>query len=200
MIVAHADTQAPRALDSADARAAHERARAFFERPAKERSQESFLFDDTPLADPSVRSALWGACTGKCATARRRSRSRRCSSTASAGERRARARRLPQPRPLLVARLHVGEPLPGSAPSARASRARGSPSGKPEPPPGRPEWRCETSVHSCLEPRHDDPEQHLVYTEDGSVVSTTDEGRATIEILDSTVPSSSRPASRRSPR
>ncbi len=67
VIVAHADTQAPRALDSADARAAHERARAFFERPAKERSQESFLFDDTPLADPSVRSALWGACTGKCA-------------------------------------------------------------------------------------------------------------------------------------
>ena len=34
-----------------------------------------------------------------------------------------------------------------------------------------------------LEPRHDDPEQHLVYTEDGSVVSTTDEGRTTIEIL-----------------
>ena len=34
-----------------------------------------------------------------------------------------------------------------------------------------------------LEPRHDDPEQHLVYAEDGSVASLTDEGRATIEIL-----------------
>jgi hypothetical protein len=64
VISARADTQAPAALDSPEARAAYERASAFFERPAKERAQESFSFDEAPLADAGVRSALRGTCTG----------------------------------------------------------------------------------------------------------------------------------------
>ena len=67
MIAAQPETRAPAALESKSALAAHEHARAFFERPAKERAQETFSFDDAVLADPGVRSALVSTCAGKCA-------------------------------------------------------------------------------------------------------------------------------------
>ena len=73
-----------------------------------------------------------------------------------------------QPRPLLVARLHLGEPLPelrrvpelqrGPLPGARAAGA-----------PGTTGEALRDERPLLLEPRHDDPEQHLVYSEDGSV-------------------------------
>jgi hypothetical protein len=42
MIAAQPDTRAPAALDSKAARSASERARVFFERPVKQRGQETF--------------------------------------------------------------------------------------------------------------------------------------------------------------
>ena len=57
MIAAQPDTRAPAALGSKAAGAAYEHARAFFERPGKQRGQETFSFDDAVLADPGVAGA-----------------------------------------------------------------------------------------------------------------------------------------------
>ena len=67
MIGARAETRAPRSLTSRATQEAAARARAFFERPAAERTQAVFVFDERPLAEPDVRSSLAATCTGKCA-------------------------------------------------------------------------------------------------------------------------------------
>ena len=183
MIAAHADTQAPRSLDSADARAAYERARAFFERTAKERSQESFVFDDMPLSDPAVRSALWGTCNGKCAY---------CETPLTE-----QAMLVDRFRPASGALAPDGslspdhywwlaytwENLYPSCAECQSFKGSRFPVREARAAPGTTGVALRDERPLLLEPRHDDPEQHLVYTEDGSVVSTTDEGRATIEIL-----------------
>ena len=66
MISPDARPEAPAALTSRDVTEAIGRARAFFERPTRDRAQESFVFDDGLLGTVEVRAALWDACTGKC--------------------------------------------------------------------------------------------------------------------------------------
>ena len=183
MIAAHADTRAPRALESAPAREAHERARQFFERPAKERAQETFAFDETVLAEPEVRSALFATCSGKCTY---------CETPLTE-----QAMLVDRFRPASGALALDGsispdhywwlayawENLYPSCAECQSFKGARFPVRAPRAEPGTTGEALREESPLLLDPRRDDPEQHLVYAEDGSVASTTDEGRATIEIL-----------------
>ena len=183
MIAARPETRAPAALGSKAARAAYEQARAYFERPAKERGQETFAFDDTVLADPDVRSALDATCAGKCAY---------CETPLAE-------------QAMLVDRFRPGsgalaldgtlspdhywwlayiwENLYPSCAECQSFKGARFPVRGQRAAPGTTGEALRDERPLLLEPRHDDPEQHLVYAEDSSVASTTEEGRATIEIL-----------------
>ena len=183
MIGARADTEAPAALDSPEARAAQERARAFFERPAKERAQETFSFDEAPLADPGVRSALWGTCTGKCAY---------CETPLTEQAMLVDRFRPAQGALALDGSLspdhywwlaHAWENLYPSCAECQSFKGARFPVREQRAAPGTTGYALRSEKPLLLEPRCDDPEQHLVYAEDGSVASTTEEGRTTIEIL-----------------
>lgn len=183
MIAARADTQAPAALDSPAARAAHEQARSFFERPARERAQETFAFDDTVLADPEVRSALIASCTGKCAY---------CETPLTAEAMLVDRFRPPAGALALDGSLspdhywwlaYTWDNLYPSCPECQSFKGARFPVRARRATPGATGDALLEEGPLLLDPRRDDPERHLVYAEDGSVASTTDEGRATIEIL-----------------
>ena len=183
MIAAQPDTRAPAALESKAAHAAYERARAFFERPARERAQETFSFDDGMLADPGVRSALVSTCAGKCAY---------CETPLAEA-----AMLVDRFRPASGALALDGalspdhywwlaytwENLYPSCAECQSFKGARFPVRAERAAPGTTGETLRDERPLLLEPRRDDPEQHLVYAEDGSVASTTDEGRATIEIL-----------------
>ena len=163
--------------------AAYERARAFFERPAKERAQESFVLDDAPLSSPEVRSALWTSCVGKCAY---------CETPLAEP-----AMLVDRFRPASGALALDGtlsadhywwlayawENLYPSCAECVSFKGARFPVRHARAAPGTTDEALRDEQPLLLEPRHDDPEQHLVYAEDGSVASLTEEGRATIEIL-----------------
>jgi uncharacterized protein (TIGR02646 family) len=183
MIAAQPDTRAPAALDSKAARSASERARVFFERPVKQRGQETFAFDDAVLADPGVRSALVSTCAGKCAY---------CETPLAE-----QAMLVDRFRPASGALALDGtlspdhywwlayawENLYPSCAECQSLKGARFPVRGERAVPGTTGEALRDERPLLLEPRHDDPEQHLVYAEDGSVASPTEEGRATIEIL-----------------
>ena len=183
MIAAQPETRAPSALGSKEARAAYEQARAYFERPAKERAQETFSFDDVVLADAEVRSALVATCAGKCAY---------CETPLAE-----QAMLVDRFRPASGALsldgtlspdhywwlAYTWENLYASCAECQSFKGARFPVREQRAAPGTTGEALRDERPLLLEPRHDDPEQHLVYSEDGSVASTTDEGRATIEIL-----------------
>ena len=183
MIAAQPETRAPSALGSKEARAAYEQARAYFERPAKERAQETFSFDDVVLADAEVRSALVASCAGKCAY---------CETPLAE-----QAMLVDRFRPASGALsldgtlspdhywwlAYTWENLYASCAECQSFKGARFPVREQRAAPGTTGEALRDERPLLLEPRHDDPEQHLVYSEDGSVASTTDEGRATIEIL-----------------
>ncbi|HEY7345756.1 MAG TPA: hypothetical protein VH620_09355, partial [Gaiella sp.] len=183
MIAARPDTRAPAALGSKAAAAAYEHARAFFERPAKERGQETFSFDDAVLADPGVRSALVSTCAGKCAYCE----------TPLAEEAMLADRFRPASGALALDGTlspdhywwlaYTWDNLYPSCAECRSFKGARFPVRMERAAPGTTGEALRDERPLLLEPRRDDPEQHLVYAEDGSVASTTEEGRATIEIL-----------------
>jgi uncharacterized protein (TIGR02646 family) len=183
VIAAKPDTRAPAALDSKAARAAHERARAFFERPARERSQETFSFDDAVLADPDVRSGLVSTCAGKCAYCE----------TPLAEQAMLVDRFRPSSGALALDGTlspdhywwlaYTWENLYPSCAECQSFKGARFPVRAKRAAPGTTGEALRDERPLLLDPRRDDPEQHLVYAEDGSVASTTEEGRATIEIL-----------------
>jgi uncharacterized protein (TIGR02646 family) len=174
---------APPALAARETRALHDRARAFFERPARDRAQETFVFDDGPLADAGVRAALREAYAGKCAYCE----------TPLAEE----AMLVDRFRPASGALALDGalspdhywwlaytwENLYPSCAECVSFKGARFPVREPRAEPGTTGEALRAERPLLLEPRYDDPEQHLVFAEDGSVASSTDEGRATIEIL-----------------
>ncbi len=183
MIAATSDTRSPPALATKETQALRERARTFFERPAAERAQESFSFDDGPLADPGVRSALRKTYAGKCAY---------CETP------------LTEPATLVdrfrpahgalaldgsLSRDHywwlayTWENLYPSCAECQSFKGARFPVRAPRATPGTTGEALRDERPLLLEPRYDDPEKHLVYAEDGSVASTTDEGSGTIEML-----------------
>ncbi|HKP09610.1 MAG TPA: AAA family ATPase [Gaiella sp.] len=174
---------APPALATRETRALHERARKFFARPGKARAQESFVFEDGPLADAGVRAALREAYAGKCAY---------CETPL--GEE---AMLVDRFRPASGALALDGtlspdhywwlaytwENLYPSCPECQSFKGARFPVREPRAEPETTGEALRAERPLLLEPRYDDPEHHLVFAEDGSVASSTDEGRATIEIL-----------------
>ena len=177
------EPSAPPALATRETHALHERARKFFALPAKARAQESFVFEDGPLADAGVRAALREAYAGKCAY---------CETPL--GEE---AMRVDRFRPASGALALDGtlspdhywwlaytwENLYPSCPECQSFKGARFPVREPRAEPQTTGEALRAERPLLLEPRHDDPEHHLVFAEDGSVASSTDEGRATIEIL-----------------
>jgi uncharacterized protein (TIGR02646 family) len=174
---------APPALASRETRVLDDRARAFFERPAKERAQETFAFEDGPLADAEVRAALREAYAGKCAY---------CETPLGVD-----AMLVDRFRPASGALALDGtlsadhywwlaytwENLYPSCAECQSFKGGRFPVRAPRAAPGTIGDALRAERPLLLEPRYDDPEQHLVFAEDGSVASSTEEGRATIEIL-----------------
>ncbi len=174
---------APPALSGRETRALHDRARAFFERPAKERTQETFAFDDGPLANDGFRAALRNTYAGKCAYCE----------TPLAEE----AMLVDRFRPASGALALDGtlspdhywwlayawENLYPSCAECQSFKGARFPVREPRAEPGTTGEALRGERPLLLEPRDDDPEQHLVFAEDGSVASSTEEGRATVEIL-----------------
>jgi uncharacterized protein (TIGR02646 family) len=183
VIAAKPETRAPAALGSKAARGAYERARAYFERPPRTRGQETFSFDDAVLADPEVRAALTSTCAGKCAY---------CETPLAE-----QAMLVDRFRPASGALALDGtlspdhywwlayawENLYPSCAECQSFKGSRFPVREQRAAPGTTGEALRDERPLLLEPREDDPEQHLVYAEDGSVASTTEEGRATIEIL-----------------
>ena len=113
MISPDARPEAPAALTSREVTEAIERARAFFERPARDRAQESFVFDDGLLAHGRGPGGAVGRVHRQVRLLRDAAdRAHDARRPLPALERRARARRHPESRPLLVARLCLGEHVP----------------------------------------------------------------------------------------
>ena len=183
MISPHAPGDAPAALSSREVAEAVERARAFFERPARERAQETFAFEDGLLASDEVRAALWDACTGKCVY---------CETPLTQ-----RTMHIDRVRPASGALALDGalspdhywwlayawENLYPSCAECQSFKGARFPVRGDRAPVGTMGEALRDESPLLLEPRHDDPEQHLVFAEDGSVASTTVEGSATIGIL-----------------
>ena len=183
MIAAKPETRAPAALGSKAARGAYERARAYFERPPRTRGQETFSFDDAVLADPEVHSALTSTCAGKCAYCE----------TPLVEQAMLVDRFRPASGALALAGTlspdhywwlaYAWENLYPSCAECQSFKGSRFPVREQRAAPGTTGEALRDERPLLLEPRQDDPEQHLVYAEDGSVASTTEEGRATIEIL-----------------
>ena len=183
MISPRAQPEAPAALSSREVTAATERARAFFERPANERAQESFAFDDALLSSADVRRALWDACTGKCVY---------CETPLTE-----RTMLVDRYRPSSGALALDGSLSPDhywwlayaweniypSCAECQSFKGARFPVREERATAGTTGHALRDESPLLLDPRHDDPEQHLVFAEDGSVASTTVEGSATIGIL-----------------
>ncbi len=183
MIGAHAETQAPPSLASRATHAAAERARAFFERPAPERAQAIFVFDERPLAEPDVRAALAATCTGKCAYCEIA-----LSEKAMLVDRfRPAAEALALDGSLSPAHYwwlaYAWENLYPSCAECQSFKGARFPVREPRATAGTTGVVLRDERPLLLDPRVDDPEQHLVYADDGHVASATEEGQATIEIL-----------------
>jgi uncharacterized protein (TIGR02646 family) len=174
---------APAALSSREAAEAVEGARAFFERPAHERAQETFAFHDELLASDEVRAALWDACTGKCVY---------CETPLA--QRTMHVDRFPPASGALALDgalradhswwlAYAWENLYPSCAECQSFKGARFPVRGERAPVGKTSEALRDENPLLLEPRHDDPEQHLVFAEDGSVASTTVGGRATIGIL-----------------
>jgi uncharacterized protein (TIGR02646 family) len=183
VIGATGDAKAPAVLFSRGTQALHDRASAFFERPAGDRAQETFTFEDGPLADPAVRAALREAFAEKCAY---------CETP------------LPEPA-MLVDRFrpargalaldgtlspnhywwlaYTWENLYPSSAECVSFKGSRFPVRESRAAPGTTGEALRDERPLLLDPRHDDPEQHLVFAEDGTVASSTEEGRTTIEVL-----------------
>ena len=183
MIGARAETRAPRSLTSSATQEAAARARAFFERPAAERTQAVFVFDERPLAEPDVRSSLAATCTGKCAY---------CEIALSE-----KAMLVDRFRPAAEALALDGslspehywwlayawENLYPSCAECQSFKGTRFPVRDARASPGTTGVALRDERPLLLDPRHDDPEQHLVYSDDGHVASATEEGQTTIEVL-----------------
>ena len=183
MISPDARPEAPAVLTSGEVTAAVERARSFFERPARDRAQETFVFDDGLLSSPEVRTALWDACTGKCVY---------CETPLTE-----RTMLVDRYRPSSGALALDGSLSPDhywwlayawenmypSCAECQSFKGARFPVRGERAPVGTTGDALRDESPLLLEPRHDDPEQHLVFAEDGSVASTTVEGSATIGIL-----------------
>jgi len=183
MIAADAEAGPPRGLRSAQAGAAHERARAFFERPAKLRAQETFTFDDSVLAVPEVRDALAATCAGKCAYCETPLEERvmladrfRPASGALALD----GTLSPDHYWWLA---YVWENLYPSCAECQSFKGARFPVRGTRAAAGTTGKALRDELPLLLDPRHDDAEQHLVYAEDGTVASTTQEGGTTIDVL-----------------
>ena len=183
MISPDARPEAPAALTSRDVTEAIGRARAFFERPTRDRAQESFVFDDGLLGTVEVRAALWDACTGKCVY---------CETPLTE-----RTMLVDRYRPSSGALALDGTLSPDhywwlayawenvypSCADCQSFKGARFPVRGERAPAGTTGDALRGESPLLLEPRYDDPEHHLVYAEDGSVASTTVEGSATIGIL-----------------
>lgn len=183
MIAAAAGTRAPRALGSAQVRVAYAQAQAFFERPAKKRAQETFSFDDSVLAVPEVRAALAATSAGKCAYCE----------TPLPGQ----AMLVDRFRPTSGALgldgarspdhywwlAYTWENLYPSCAECQSFKGARFPVRARRASPGTAGEALRDEQPLLLDPRRDDAEQHLVFAEDGSVASTTEEGSTTIEVL-----------------
>ena len=183
MIGAPDAVEAPAGLLSGAADLERARAAAFFARPKAQRAQEAFAFDDTLLDAADVRAALWGTCHRKCAY---------CETPLTEA-----GMLVDRFRPASGALDLTGElsadhywwlalaweNLYPSCAECRSFKGARFPvrEARAEPPATGDALAAERPL--LLEPRRDDPEQHLVFAEDGTAASTTDEGRATIEIL-----------------
>lgn len=174
----------PAILDSSHARRAWDLAAAFFRRPFKERVQERFSFDDKLLRDSRLEEALRTLFYGKCAF---------CESpieaygSISIGHFRPKVRTVDVDGALFPdhywwlaydwSNLYIICPM--------CSKLKGSrfPIRGPRCPleAGGEELRAEEPL--LLDPCQDDPADHLVFGEDGTVASDTERGRVTIEVF-----------------
>ncbi len=174
---------APASLGSPEAAAARDRAAGFFGRPPRERSQETFVFDDAVTGAGDVRLALLELFGGKCAY---------CESPLTDKE-------------MLVDRFrpaagaldlqgglspdhywwlaYTWENLYPCCPECRSFKGARFPVRGSRATVGTEGDALLAEAPLLLDPRRDQPEHHLVYAEDGTVASITDEGRTTIEIL-----------------
>jgi uncharacterized protein (TIGR02646 family) len=182
VIRARPDPAGPDLLASSAADAARAQAESFFARPEKDRLQESFAFDASMYAADEIRGQLFELFRGKCAY---------CESPLS-GE-----FVVDHLRPMSGALALDGSVSPdhywwlaytwenlyaccadcasfkGARFPVRAARAM----------PGTTGDELLAEEPLLLDPRRDQPEQHLVYAEDGTVVSVTPQGQASIEVL-----------------
>jgi uncharacterized protein (TIGR02646 family) len=184
MIRARVDpTGAPTILSSPQADDAQSRAVAFFQRPLRERAQDTFAFDETIYAAEDVRLTLFELFAGKCAY---------CESPLTPSE-----LLVDQFRPAsgaLDLEGHVDpdhywwlaytwENLYPCCAECRSFKGARFPVRGKRAKPGTTGKALSNERALLLDPRHDHPEQHLVFAEDGTVASITPEGQTTIDVL-----------------
>ena len=175
----------PSSLSDKRAQAAREAADEFFGRPAAKRRQLRFSFDVGVYASQEVFKALDRLFLSKCAF---------CESAAFTSAR-PEAVHLRPPQNSLgvggnVAQDHYWwlayewENLYLSCPACAQARGTRFPvvrtSGRD---PGRAGADLDSEQPLLLDPCRDNPEQHLLYLEDGTVVSDDDRGRTTIQMF-----------------
>ena len=174
----------PPVLSSPRADTARERAREFFSRAPKARAQDRFRLDARLLDSVEIKEALWTLTSGKCAY---------CESPLGPA--------LPLEanhfRPAMAAMNLDGELsqdhywwlayewdnlLPSCAECARMKGSRFPVAEKRAAAPTRGQALEEEKPY-LLDPGADDAQLHLVFTDDGEVVSKDERGRVTIEVL-----------------
>ena len=174
---------APVELLSPAADAAAADARAFFERPLRSRSQETFVFDESVFAGDAVRGSLLEAFGSKCAY---------CETPLTWA-----IALVDHFRPANGALDVAGavspdhywwlayewENLLPCCPECRSFKGARFPVAASRAKPGTVGELLLTELPLLLDPRRDEPEQHFVYVDDGSVASTTTQGRITIDVL-----------------
>lgn len=179
----HVDRGEPPAiLNSSRAKLALEKAASFFRREPDKRRQESFNFDDLWLS-PEVRKALAERFHNKCAF---------CETPLSGA-----AWSVEHFRPKTHTVGAKGEIDPDHywwlflewenlyAACANCNRHKGSrfPLRGPRAASETPYADLASEQPLLLDPCHDDPAEHLVFAEDGTVFSETERGRTSIEVL-----------------
>ena len=184
MIRASADPGgAPELLASPIADDARSRAAAFFGRPAKERSQDSFAFEQDVFAAEDVRARLLEVFSGKCAYCdvpltlsdmlvdhlRPTSGALELDGTASSDH--------------YWWLAYTWENLYPCCHNCLSFKGARFPVRAPRAAPGTVGDDLLAELPLLLDPRRDEPEQHLVYSEDGTLASVTPEGETTIEVL-----------------
>jgi AAA domain, putative AbiEii toxin, Type IV TA system len=175
----------PKALSDTRARTARDDAREFFSRPARSRRQLSFSFDPSVFAGPDVVDALGDLFMNKCAF---------CESavglTAPA--------QVVQLRPPQAALDLEGNMAPDhywwlayewenlylSCPQCARVRGTRFPVAATRARPDTKGPKLDNERPLLLDPCRDDPERHLLYLPDGTVVSDDERGRATCDMFD----------------